>query len=238
MIGRRRTVTLSALAAVAVVCAACGGGAADTSSDDGASAAVAGSGSTTVPESESVVEQPDDGGESAGDPDDSGGGGESAGTDVEPGLADAETVALAGTDVEPWTETPTPTSVPIETDTAAAIEITPIGRGVSVTSEDQILVELEAADVVPANPFDLAGRTLVFAPDGRGGYSRAVGPSLGTLRTAASGPTGPSRSNWSTSSSTSRAGSGALSFSLGPGSSRSARRSRRSAPLRGLAPWK
>ena len=37
-------------------------------------------------------------------------------------------------------------------------------------------MELEAADVVPANPFDLAGRTLVFAPDGRGGYSRAVGP--------------------------------------------------------------
>ena len=61
-------------------------------------------------------------------------------------------------------------------DRAASIEITPIGRGVSVTSEDQILVELEAADVVPANPFDLAGRTLVFAPDGRGGYSRAVGP--------------------------------------------------------------
>ena len=54
--------------------------------------------------------------------------------------------------------------------------ITPIGRGVSVTSEEQILVELEPADVVPANPFDLAGRTLVFAPDGRGGYSRAVGP--------------------------------------------------------------
>ena len=56
------------------------------------------------------------------------------------------------------------------------IEITPIGRGVSVTSENQILVELEPGDVVPANPFDLADRTLVFTPDRRGGYSRAVGP--------------------------------------------------------------
>ena len=60
--------------------------------------------------------------------------------------------------------------------TAASIEITRIGRGISVTSEDQILVELRSADVVPANPFDLAGRTLVFTPDGRGGYSRAVLP--------------------------------------------------------------
>ena len=59
-------------------------------------------------------------------------------------------------------------------DTAALIEITPIGRGISVTSEDQILVELEAGDVVPANPLDLAGKTLLFIPDGRSGYSRSV----------------------------------------------------------------
>ncbi|MXW99719.1 MAG: S-layer homology domain-containing protein [Acidimicrobiaceae bacterium] len=57
---------------------------------------------------------------------------------------------------------------------AASIEITPIGRGVSVTSEGQILVELEAADVVPANPLDLAGKTLLFTPDGQSGYSRSV----------------------------------------------------------------
>jgi len=59
-------------------------------------------------------------------------------------------------------------------DTAALIEITPIGRGISVTSEDQILVELEAGDVVPANPLDLAGKTLLFTPDGQSGYLRSV----------------------------------------------------------------
>ena len=37
-------------------------------------------------------------------------------------------------------------------------------------------MELEPNDIVPANPFDLAGRTLVFTPDGRGLYSRAIGP--------------------------------------------------------------
>ena len=54
------------------------------------------------------------------------------------------------------------------------IEITPVGRGISVTSENQILLELMPEDVVPANPVDLAGRTLMFTPDGRGGYSREV----------------------------------------------------------------
>ena len=79
--------------------------------------------------------------------------------------------APAATPVSDRTGTDTVTS-----DRVALIEITPIGRGISVTSENQILVELEPTDVVPANPFDLAGRTLVFTPDGRGGYSRAVGP--------------------------------------------------------------
>ena len=58
---------------------------------------------------------------------------------------------------------------------ARTVAINPIGRGISVTSENQILVELEPGDLVPANPFDLAGHTLVFTPDGRGGYSREVG---------------------------------------------------------------
>ena len=35
-------------------------------------------------------------------------------------------------------------------------------------------MELTPGDIVPANPLDLAGRTLVFTPDGRGGYSRSV----------------------------------------------------------------
>ena len=55
-----------------------------------------------------------------------------------------------------------------------AIEITPVARGISVTDRGQILVELTPGDIVPANPLDLAGRTLVFTPDGRGGYSRSV----------------------------------------------------------------
>ncbi len=53
------------------------------------------------------------------------------------------------------------------------IEITPVGRGISVTSENQILLELMSEDVVSANPLDLAGRTLMFTPAG-GGYSREV----------------------------------------------------------------
>ena len=54
------------------------------------------------------------------------------------------------------------------------IEITPVGRGISVTSENQILFELMPEDLDPANPLDLAGRTLMFTPDGRGGYSRSA----------------------------------------------------------------
>ncbi len=46
----------------------------------------------------------------------------------------------------------------------------------SITSEDQILVELAPEDTSPANLFDLNGRTLVFTPDGDGRYSRSVKP--------------------------------------------------------------
>ena len=53
------------------------------------------------------------------------------------------------------------------------IEITPVRRGISVTSENQILLELMPQDIVPANPLDLAGRTLTFTPSGNG-YSREV----------------------------------------------------------------
>ena len=54
------------------------------------------------------------------------------------------------------------------------IEVTPVGHGISITSENQILMELMSEDLAPANPLDLAGRTLMFTPDGRGGYSREV----------------------------------------------------------------
>ena len=46
--------------------------------------------------------------------------------------------------------------------------------GISTTADNRILVELALDDTVPANPFDLNGRTLVFTPDGEGGYSRDV----------------------------------------------------------------
>ena len=46
--------------------------------------------------------------------------------------------------------------------------------GVSTTPNNQILVELAPEDVSTANLFDLNGRTLIFTPDGHGGYSRSV----------------------------------------------------------------
>ena len=45
---------------------------------------------------------------------------------------------------------------------------------ISTTVDDQILVELTPEDTSPANLFDLNGRTVTFAPDGRGAYSRDV----------------------------------------------------------------
>ena len=80
-----------------------------------------------------------------------------------------------GTPVAPPTA-PTPTPPPAPEPAPPPdppIEITPVGRGISVTSENQILLELMPEDVVPANPMDLAGRTLMFTPAG-GGYSREV----------------------------------------------------------------
>ena len=46
--------------------------------------------------------------------------------------------------------------------------------GISITPDNQILVELMPEDTTPANLFDLNGRTLIFTPDGQGGYSRKV----------------------------------------------------------------
>ena len=47
-------------------------------------------------------------------------------------------------------------------------------KGISITPDNQILVELAPEDTSDANPFDLNGRTLVFTPDGPGRYSRSV----------------------------------------------------------------
>ena len=49
-------------------------------------------------------------------------------------------------------------------------------NGVSTTVDNRILVELQPGDTRRANLFDLNGMTLVFTPDGQGGYSRSVQP--------------------------------------------------------------
>ncbi len=43
-----------------------------------------------------------------------------------------------------------------------------------MTADNQILVELAPDEASRPNPFDLNGRTLVFTPDGSGGYARQV----------------------------------------------------------------
>ena len=48
-------------------------------------------------------------------------------------------------------------------------------KDIWVTADNQILVELKEDEASRPNLFDLDGRTLVFTPDGRGGYSRRVG---------------------------------------------------------------
>ena len=48
---------------------------------------------------------------------------------------------------------------------------------ISVTDDDRILVELLSDDTT-GNPFDLNGKTLIFTPDGSGGYSRSISPVL------------------------------------------------------------
>ena len=48
------------------------------------------------------------------------------------------------------------------------------GEGVSTTADGRILLELRPEDITPANPFDLHRRTVVFTPDGAGGYARTV----------------------------------------------------------------
>ena len=51
------------------------------------------------------------------------------------------------------------------------IEITPVGRGIALTLENQILLDLMPEDIVPAQLLDLAGGAVVFTPAGSG-YSR------------------------------------------------------------------
>ena len=57
--------------------------------------------------------------------------------------------------------------------------------GISITPDNQILVELMPEDTTPANLFDLNGRTLVFTPDGSGPSIRGRSRPLSGKRTSA-----------------------------------------------------
>ena len=74
---------------------------------------------------------------------------------------------------EQASEGPRPVSPTTEAAAARAVRAVRAG-GVSTTPDNQILVELAPEDTTLANLFDLNGKTLVFTPDGQGGYSRSV----------------------------------------------------------------
>ena len=74
-------------------------------------------------------------------------------------------------DIEHQTSRPTP----LQPRFADAVQQTEI-IGVSATESQQILVELRPGDTAPPHPFDLNWRTLEFAPEDEGGYSRSVNP--------------------------------------------------------------
>ena len=67
-----------------------------------------------------------------------------------------------------------PGSRPVRRTMRADSVLNTLSGRISTTPDNQILVELAPDDIVPANLFDLSGRTLVFTPDGRGVYSRSV----------------------------------------------------------------
>lgn len=92
------------------------------------------------------------------------------------GGTDGTSAALPTAPATAPTPAPTPPPAPEpEPPPEPPIEITPVGSGISFTAENQIVLELMPEDIVPANPLDLAGRTLIFTPAGSG-YSREVRP--------------------------------------------------------------
>ena len=67
-----------------------------------------------------------------------------------------------------------PGSRPLQRRTRADATRAARSGGLSTTPDNQIILELKPEDTTPPNLFDLDGRTLVFRPDGRGGYLRDV----------------------------------------------------------------
>jgi len=57
-----------------------------------------------------------------------------------------------------------------------AIRVASASRSLRTTTDNQIVLELSRNDLTDSNLFDLRGRTVVFTPDGQGGYLRSVQP--------------------------------------------------------------
>lgn len=84
----------------------------------------------------------------------------------------AETDGRFNQDVEVEDALVQPIQRAISTDSTQA----GVSNGISITPSNQILVEWAPEDTGAANLFDLSGKTVLFTPDGQGGYSRSVGP--------------------------------------------------------------
>ena len=54
------------------------------------------------------------------------------------------------------------------------VRVDSASRTVRTTTDNQIILKLAPSDITDANLFDLSGRTVVFTPDGQGGYFRSV----------------------------------------------------------------
>ena len=55
-----------------------------------------------------------------------------------------------------------------------AVRVASASRTLRTTTNNQIILELSPNDLTEANLFDLRGRTVVFTPDGQGGYLRST----------------------------------------------------------------
>jgi hypothetical protein len=57
-----------------------------------------------------------------------------------------------------------------------AVRVGSASRTIRTTTDNRIILELAPNDLAGTSSFDLSGRTVVFRPDGQGGYTRSVRP--------------------------------------------------------------